>query len=184
MAARRSSISSAALWAALAATACLAVACSTGSDRDAERNGSTEGRVTTSVIEVVDGDTIRVDLSGAETPVRLIGIDAPETDGPFTERECYGDESTSFARDTLHQREVELTFDVERTDRFDRTLAYVWVDGSLFNEVIVREGYAMAATFPPNVRYVDRLVAAEREARNDRRGLWGRCPIGEAVDGG
>ena len=77
---------------------------------------------------------------------------------------------------TSSGREIELTFDVERTDRFDRTLAYVWVDGTLFNEQIVREGYALVATFPPNVRYVERLTVAHHLARVGERGLWGGCP--------
>jgi endonuclease YncB( thermonuclease family) len=133
------------------ATACLAAACTNGPDGDGDGGSSTEGRVTASVVEVVDGDTIRVDLSGSATLIRLIGIDAPETDGPFTEREC-----------------------------FDRTLAYVWVDGSLFNERLVREGSATVATFPPNGRYVDRLAAAEPEARRERRGLWRACRVSAA----
>ena len=157
-------------------TGCLAVACAITGDE----TSPAESRVTASVLEVVDGDTIRVDLSGAVTPVRLIGIDAPETKGPFTDRECFGDDATAFARDALADREVALEFDVERTDRFDRTLAYVWVDGSLFNEQMVREGFATTATFPPNVRYVDRLAAAQRGAREGHRGLWEACLTGNA----
>jgi len=133
-------------------------------------------RVLASVIAIVDGDTIRVDLDDGATSVRLIGIDTPETDGPFTEEECFGADATRFTDAALAGRDVELEFDVERTDRFDRTLAYVWVDGTLFNERIVREGYAVLATFPPNVRYVDRLTAAQRQARHEQRGLWSGCP--------
>jgi micrococcal nuclease len=152
--------------------AVLALSCGT------DPGGSAAGgdRVPARVLEVVDGDTIRVDLDGAVTSIRLIGIDTPETDGPFTDEECFGAEATAFAEAALAGREVELTYDVERTDRFDRTLAYVWVDGTLFNERIVREGYALVATFPPNVRYVDRLTAAQGLAREGQRGLWGGCP--------
>ena len=64
---------------------------------------------------------------------------------------------------------------MERLDRFGRTLAYVWLDGELFNERIVREGYANLSTFPPNVRYVDRFTDAQRLAREEQLGLWGRC---------
>jgi len=128
------------------------------------------------VVQVVDGDTIRVDLGGRETPVRLIGIDTPERDGPFTDEECFGARASRFTTDALGGRRVDLEFDVERTDRFDRTLAYIWVEGSLFNERILREGYAVLATFPPNVRYVQRLRAAQRRARDARAGLWGVCP--------
>ena len=71
-----------------------------------------------------------------------------------------------------------LEFDVERTDRYDRTLAYVWLDGELFDERIVADGFALVATFPPNVRYVDRFLAAQRRAREAGLGLWGSCPVG------
>ncbi|HJR98660.1 MAG TPA: thermonuclease family protein [Actinomycetota bacterium] len=136
------------------------------------------GRTSVQVVQVVDGDTIRVDLGGRETPVRLIGIDTPERDGPFTDEECFGGRASRFTADTLGGLRVDLEFDVERTDRFDRTLAYVWVEGSLFNERILREGYAVLATFPPNVRYVQRLRAAQRRARDAGAGLWGVCPAG------
>lgn len=130
------------------------------------------------VLEVVDGDTIRVDLDGRETPVRLIGVDTPEKDGPFTDEECFGAQASRFTGEALGGRTVDLEFDVERTDRFDRTLAYVWVGGSLFNERLLREGVAVLATFPPNVRYVDRFRAAQQRAREAGVGLWSACPAG------
>jgi micrococcal nuclease len=136
---------------------------------------STQGRTSVPVVEVVDGDTIRVDLDGQETAVRLIGIDTPERDGPYTSRECYGEEASRFTHDALDGRTVELEFDVERTDRYGRTLAYAWLDGALFNERLVRSGYAVVTTFPPNVRYVERFTAAQRGARDEQRGLWGAC---------
>ena len=138
----------------------------------------TTGRTSVPVIEVVDGDTIRVDLAGHQTAVRLIGIDTPERDGPYTSLECYGEEASWFTHDALDGRTVELEFDVERTDRFGRTLAYVWLDGALFNERLVRSGYAVVTTFPPNVRHVERFTAAQRGARDEQLGLWGACGSG------
>jgi micrococcal nuclease len=70
---------------------------------------------------------------------------------------------------------VRLEYDVEREDRYGRTLAYVWLGDELFNETLVREGYALVTTFPPDVKYVDRFVAAQRDAREHDRGLWGEC---------
>ncbi len=62
----------------------------------------------------------------------------------------------------------------ERTDQYDRLLAYVYPQGEeMFNETLLREGYAQVATFPPNTRYEDRFRAAQEEARSARRGLWG-----------
>ncbi len=77
---------------------------------------------------------------------------------------------------------MRLEFDVERIDPFDRTLAYVWLGDELFNETLVRRGYAFVTTFPPNVRYVDRFRAAQRDARSADRGVWGRCVNEDACD--
>ena len=137
---------------------------------------SEEQRSTVDVVEIVDGDTIRVELNGEETPVRLIGIDTPEKEGPYTDLECFGEQASRYTEAALSGRTVELEFDVERTDRFDRTLAYVWLDGILFNERILRDGFAVLATFPPNVRYVDRFTRAQQQARDEGDGLWSACP--------
>jgi len=153
----------------------LVPACTTGFDGPG-RGGDDDARIAVRVVEVVDGDTVRVDLNGEERPVRLIGIDTPEKDGPYTDEECFGEQATRYTTEALGGRVVGLEFDVERTDRFDRTLAYVWVDGELFNERILLEGYAVLATFPPNVRYVDRFTTAQRRARDEQTGLWGSCP--------
>jgi micrococcal nuclease len=128
------------------------------------------------VTQVVDGDTIHVALDGADTTVRLIGIDTPEKQGPYTQLECYGNEATAFTTHLLEGEDVALEFDVERTDRFDRTLAYVWLRGDLANEEILRAGYGLLLTIPPNVAYAERLQEAQREAREAGRGLWGACP--------
>ncbi len=127
------------------------------------------------VTRVVDGDTIEVMLRGTETDVRLIGFDTPETVHPGEPVECFGHAASSYTTDALEGRTVTLEFDIERTDRYGRTLAYVWLAGGLFNEKILRDGYAAVSTYPPNVRYVDRFVTAQRTARNDERGLWKRC---------
>lgn len=127
------------------------------------------------VTRVVDGDTIHVLLEGRDTTIRIIGIDTPEKDGPFTDEECFGREASDYTTRALDGASVGLEFDVERTDRYDRTLAYVWIGDELFDERIVRDGVAVLLTIPPNVRYVDRLTAAETAARNDGVGLWGSC---------
>ncbi|HVM11351.1 MAG TPA: thermonuclease family protein, partial [Actinomycetota bacterium] len=127
------------------------------------------------VVRVVDGDTIRVRRGGREEPVRLIGIDTPEMGFFGGVRECFAREASRFATGHLLGRRVRLELDVERRDRYDRLLAYVWLDGRLFNEMILRQGYASVATYPPNVRYVERFLRAERQARAEGRGLWSAC---------
>jgi micrococcal nuclease len=129
------------------------------------------------VIDVIDGDTIRVDLDGDEVTVRLIGIDTPEVDGPYTDEECFGPEASAYAHDRLDDEDVDLEFDVERTDRYGRTLAYVWIGATLVNADLVRGGYALTLTIPPNVQYADALARAQQGARTGGAGLWGACRI-------
>lgn len=137
-----------------------------------------DGRSSATVTRVVDGDTVIAQVGGEELRVRLIGIDTPETVAPDQPVECFGPAASEFTHRRLEGEDVELEFDVERLDPYGRTLAYVWLGGELFNETLVREGYALVTTFPPDVRYVDRFVAAQRVARERHLGLWGACPGG------
>ena len=126
------------------------------------------------VIKVVDGDT--VDIAPAiegNNRVRLIGVDTPETKKPGCGKQPYGEQASSFTESSLLGQEVGLEFDVEKTDRYGRLLAYVYKEEDMFNETLLDEGYAQVATFPPNVKYVDRFLAAQEEARTAGRGLWG-----------
>jgi micrococcal nuclease len=163
--------------ASLAIVAAIAVACSSaGSDGSASSAGGAASEpVGVLVTRVVDGDTAHVDVEGRDVTVRFIGIDTPEAVAPDQPVECYGREASEYTHHRLEGRRVRLEFDVERHDRFGRTLAYVWLGDELFNETLVREGYALVTTFPPNVRYVDRFTAAQRAARRDGAGLWGSC---------
>ncbi len=68
--------------------------------------------------------------------------------------------------------QIELEPDVEARDRYDRVLAYLWHDGVMLNWALVRQGYAVLLTYPPNVQYVDWFVDAQRMAREEQRGLW------------
>jgi micrococcal nuclease len=130
---------------------------------------------TATVTDVVDGDTIRVD--GGRL-VRLIGIDTPEAAGPYRDEECFGEEASRRTAALLPSgAEVRLVFDVDRRDRYDRLLAYVYrvTDGRFVNAALVRDGYASRLAVPPNVRYAARFGRLERAARDASRGLWGAC---------
>lgn len=149
----------------------LTTACSTTEPPGHEPAEGTNALVT----RVVDGDTVEARFGGQVVDVRLIGIDTPESVAPGQPVECYALAASRFTMRELEGGRVRLEFDVERLDRFGRTLAYVWLGQELFNETLVREGYAVVTTYPPNVRYVDRFLDAQREARSQGRGLWGRC---------
>ena len=157
---------------ALVAALVLLAAC----DRSETTSWSTGGGGDVLVTRVVDGDTAEMLIEGGEVDVRFIGIDTPETVAPGQPVECYGQEASAYTESRLEGRTVRLEYDVERTDRYGRTLAYVWIGDELFNETLVAEGYALVTTYPPNVAYVDRFVAAQRAAREAGRGLWDACP--------
>ena len=147
-----------------------------------------EQTTTCTVTKIVDGDTIYCSQGyGKEEKVRLIGIDTPESNkNPKTYRDAertgesiesiikLGKKSTAFVRSRLSVgTEIRLELDVQLKDKYGRTLAYVYLpDGSMLNELIVREGYAQVMTIPPNIEYQELFVEAERDARKNKRGLW------------
>lgn len=130
------------------------------------------GRESAKVIRAVDGDTLEVTLNGAKQKVRLIGIDTPETKKPNTPVMYYGKEASDYTKKRLEGKTVELEWDVDRKDQYDRLLAYVWIGDEMFNRTLVQEGYARIATFPPNVKYVDLFKKDQEDARAKGKGLW------------
>jgi micrococcal nuclease len=129
----------------------------------------------TAVVRVVDGDTIVV---SPRRRVRLIGIDAPESVDPRRSVECFGREASAHAAALLPAgTAVRLVADVQAIDRFGRELAYVYrlEDGLFVNGALVAGGYALPATYPPNVAHSDELAALGRSAREAGAGLWGAC---------
>jgi micrococcal nuclease len=137
-------------------------------------------RAEATVTRVVDGDTIHVLLDGVDTTIRFIGVDTPETVAPGQPMECYGPEASNFATARLTGRVVDLEFDRELIDPYGRTLAYAWLDGRLFDETLVRRGFAEAKAYRPNTAHQAQFDAAEASARDSGRGLWGACPAPEA----
>jgi micrococcal nuclease len=133
------------------------------------------------VINVIDGDTIRIILDNHAVTVRLIGVDTPETVDPNSPAMCYGREASAFTTDMIERagNRVLLEKDVSETDRYGRLLRYVWLehpDGRrMLNYELVSQGYAQVVTYPPDVRYADWFLQAQREAREQGRGLWGAC---------
>ncbi len=127
-------------------------------------------------LRVNDGDTITVRVNGRSERIRLIGIDAPEM-GQFP----WGVKAKRHLQEILSSsREVFLEFDVDRRDKYGRLLAYVRTgDGRLINEEMVKDGYAVLFTFPPNVRYVGLFKKAQADARRRKAGIWGNTGLEE-----
>lgn len=145
---------------------------------------------------VVDGDTAIISFifdDGSKylkERVRFLGVDTPETVHPNKPVQYYGKEASDFTKSQLTDKVVWLQTDVGVKDRYDRMLAYVWIEEpdekdlddesaireKMFNAKLLLGGYAQLMTVQPNSRYADLFVHFQREARQDKRGLWGKEP--------
>ncbi len=126
------------------------------------------------VVRVVDGDTIIIDYNGTEERVRLIGVDTPESVHPDKEKNTeFGTTASNFSKELLTDKYVKIELDVQERDQYGRILAYVYLDDVMVNKILLQEGYAKVATYPPNVKYVDDFTSIQEEARNTKKGLWG-----------
>jgi micrococcal nuclease len=131
------------------------------------------------VIKIIDGDTIQIE---GGRKLRYIGMDTPETVDPRKKVQCFGNEASLRNKDLVLGKQVFLERDISETDKFGRLLRYVYVANQenqqiMINEQLVREGYAYASSYPPDIKYQEKLQAAEREARENKRGLWSTCTI-------
>jgi len=118
---------------------------------------------------VIDGDTIVLD--GNEI-VRLIGIDTPETKDPRKPVQYYGRDAYEFTKRLVEGKKVRLAYDLDKEDKYGRTLAYVYLeDGTFLNAEVVKQGYGFAHRYFL-FKYFDEFKQYEREARENEIGLW------------
>jgi len=143
---------------------------------------------TTIVTRIIDGDTLKVFYLGGEESIRLIGIDTPESrvnkknkrDAKRSEQDvetiiAMGKRATGYVEGLVKPGDlITIEFDVQERDRYKRLLGYVYLsNGKMLNEEIIKAGYANVMTIPPNVKYKDKYLRAYKQAREDKRGLWG-----------
>ena len=144
------------------------------------------GQETATVLQVIDGETIKIEYHGARELIRLIGIDAPPNRAnrkALREAEKNGEdvrtviargrEAASYVKTLVGIGEtIRMEFGVEERNRRGRLLGYVYLsNGSMLNEEIVRGGYAAVSTFPPDLKYQERFLRAYGEARESGKGL-------------
>lgn len=122
------------------------------------------------VSRTVDGDTVEIETG---EKVRYIGVNTPESVKVGSPVECFSKEASAKNKELVEGKMVRLEKDVSDTDRYGRLLRFVYLeDGTFVNDALVREGYARISTFPPDVAKAEQFRLAEREARDQKRGLW------------
>ena len=126
------------------------------------------------VIRAIDGDTLLISMYGIETTVRLIGIDAPESVHPDEEKNtAEGEQAALWMKQYIAWKRVTLEYDQELNDRYGRTLAYVYVDNTMLEDLMITMGLARTLTMEPNMRYQHHFEMLEKEARDSGSGFWG-----------
>jgi len=148
--------------------------------------GTTENTATTAVatnktdglfevVKIADGDTITILMDGDNEKIRFIGIDTPEVGNSTKESDCYGDEAKSEMERLLEGHMIKLEFDETQgeRDRYDRLLAYVYLDDGLFlNQHMIENGFAKEYTYKYKYKYSDDFRRAEDNAIFKKAGIW------------
>lgn len=139
------------------------------------------------VVRVVDGDTlVTSNASGQEQKIRLIGVNTPESVSSDESKNCEeGKEASAYTKSVLRPgKTVYLEYDAGRTDKYGRTLAYVWLDNStnttslyelsnhMFNAMLLATGYANTMEIEPNVKYALSFDLIKQQAENNQVGFW------------
>ncbi len=135
----------------------------------------TTDRIPVELAGTVDGDTAKFIYNGSKQSFRFLLIDTPETKHPRLGKQPFGQEASDRTKELLtNANKIEIEFDVGgQTDKYQRYLAYIYVDGKMLNEILVREGLAKVAyVYPPNTRYLDRLESAQEKAKEEKLGIW------------
>ncbi|MFC7364078.1 MULTISPECIES: thermonuclease family protein [Bhargavaea] len=136
--------------------------------------GGTTAHIPVELVKTIDGDTIKVRYNGQEENVRYLLIDTPETNHPRLGKQPFGDQAKERNRELVNSGELSIEFDIgDRTDKYGRLLAYVYVNDKSVQETLLREGLARVGyVYPPSTRHLTPFEAAEAEAKAKKVGIW------------
>ena len=141
-----------------------------------DSNASAKSEVT--FVKHIDGDTSKFRINGQVKSVRYLLIDTPETVKPNTPVQPFGKEASTFTKNALtHAHKIQLDFDKtgNKGDKYNRTLAYVYVDGKDLNEELVKKGLARVAyVYKPNTKNEAKYLKAQEYAKNRHLGIWSK----------
>jgi micrococcal nuclease len=121
------------------------------------------------VVYVYDGDTVRLD-NGER--VRYLGIDTPEMNYRKPPPERFAEQAKRFNEDLVYGKIVRLEFDAQTRDKYNRLLAYVYVDDVFVNAKIIESGYGKVFIIQPNIKYADDFILLQGRAKQAKKGIW------------
>lgn len=136
---------------------------------------------------MIDGGTIIAGVEGIKEKIRLVGLDTPEVVDPRKPVQCFGREASKKAKEVLENQSVRLESDQTQGDRdkYGRLLRYMFLsDGTLYNKLMIEEGYGHEYTYNIPYKYSQEFKAAQEGAREAKRGLWadGVCERVNAIE--
>ena len=123
------------------------------------------------VSRVIDGDTIEL---SDKRKVRYIGINSLEIDDKRSEIKCLAEKAKEINQKLVEGKEIEMENDLSETDKYGRLLRYVWIENKMVNLELVEEGWAEISTYPPDVKYQEELLNAQKRAKINYLGMWGK----------
>lgn len=127
------------------------------------------------LIKAIDGDTVKLMYKGKPMTFRLLLIDTPETKHPKKGVEKYGPEASAFTKRMVENaKKIEVEFDKgQKTDKYGRGLAYIYADGKMVNQALVRQGLAKVAyVYKPNNTHEQLLRKSEAQAKKEHLNIW------------
>ena len=138
------------------------------------------------VKRVVDGDTAIVTIKNKDYRVRFIGINTPEYNLSEDIIEPLGKEASEYTSNLLENQLVYLEKDISDVDQHGRLLRYLWlkpaedpkypsdeeIKSQMVNAILIKEGYAIAKTYKPDIKYQNSLNTIEKNAKNKKIRLW------------
>ncbi|UXS20684.1 thermonuclease family protein [Staphylococcus delphini] len=146
----------------------------TVSSSKAAQPGTTE-KIPVELVKAVDGDTAKLKYQGKTETFRFLLIDTPETKHPRLGKQPFGQEASDRTAELLkNANQIEVEFDVGRKqDKYHRYLAYIYVDGKMVNNILVKEGLAKVDyVYPPNTRHLSQLEKSQKAAKKAKLGIW------------
>lgn len=134
---------------------------------------SEKDRIPVQVLDVVDGDTIKVKVDGKSESVRFLLVDTPESVHPNKPVQPFSKEASKHTENMLRGSNIELELGIGERDKYRRLLAYVYADGKSVQESLLEKGLARVAyVFEPNTKYVDDYEKIQKQAQKEGIGIW------------